>query len=111
MDVAGTCWMWTSGKFSVTFTFGLNPSRLYLVTASLVGKSGGDHGQVFISTVCTRTSGQILCGVRDDPADPPAADIAGLRAIETLANATSVTLKLRGDGGLHRAEAVLFDIT
>jgi hypothetical protein len=111
MIVAGTYWMWTSGTFSVTLTFNLNPTRRYLITGSLSGTSGGHYGQVFVSMVCTRTTSQVLCGIRDDPGDPPAANISSLGVVETLSNATSVTVKLRGDGGLHRAEGILFDIT
>ena len=104
MFVAWTYWMWTSGKFSVTGTVGLNPARRYLVTGALTGKSGGDYGQVFISTLCTqRSSDQILCGIRDDPSDPPSFNIANLGIVEFVQNATRVTVKLRGDAGLHRA--------
>ena len=111
MFVAGNYWMWTRGSFSVTVTFGLSPSRRYLMTGALAGRSGGDYGQVFISTVCTESGDQVLCGVRDDPADPPDANIAHLGIVETLQNASRVTVKLRGDGGLNRAEGALFDIT
>ena len=64
------------------------PSRFlghgfYLVTGALTGKSGGDYGQVFISTVCTMPSNdQILCGVRDDPADSADSNIANLGIVE-----------------------------
>jgi hypothetical protein len=109
--VASTYWMWTSGRFSITVTMRLDPARRYLVTGALTGKSGGDYGQVFISTLCTRSGGQILCGIRDDPADPPSFNIANLGILEVVQNATSVTVKLRGDGGLHRAEGTIFDIT
>lgn len=111
MFVRGTFWLWTSGRFSVTTTFALDPGRRYLVTGGLTGKSGGDYGQVFISTVCTQSGDQVLCGVRDDPADSPASNISRLGIVERLQNASRVTVKLRGDGGLHRAEGVLYDIT
>lgn len=71
MFVRSTYWMWTSGKFTVTLTAGLDPRRSYLITGALTGKSGGDYGQVYISTVCTqRSSDQILCGIRGAPPDP-----------------------------------------
>ncbi|HEX7744036.1 MAG TPA: hypothetical protein VF462_02075 [Micromonosporaceae bacterium] len=112
MFVHRTYWMWTRGRFTVSLSIPLNRFRRYLVTGGLTGKSGGDYGQVFISTVCTMSGDdQVLCGVRDDPADPPDANIAGLGIVEVIGNAVSVTVKLRGDGGLHRAEGVVYDIT
>jgi len=107
-----TYWMWTRGRFSVSQTIPLNRFRRYLVTGALTGKSGGDYSQVFISTVCTMPSNdQILCGVRDDPAASAEANIAGLGVVEVIGNAVRVTIKLRGDGGLTRAEGVVYDIT
>ena len=106
-----TYWMWTNGRISSSVTIGLNPSRRYLVTGALVGKWGGDYGQVYISTVCIQSGGQILCGVRDNPVSPPITNISHLGVVEVLQSATRVTLVLRGDGGLHRAEGVLYDIT
>jgi hypothetical protein len=53
----------------------------------------------------------VLCGIRDDPSDTPDANIANLGIVEILSNAVSVTVKLRGDNGLHRAEGVVYDIT
>jgi hypothetical protein len=104
--------MWTRGAISTSLTIPLNRGRRYLVTGGLTGKSGGDYGQVFISTVCTMPSDdQILCGIRDNPGDPPAANIASLGIVEMIGNAVRVTVKLRGDGGLHRAEGVVYDIT
>jgi hypothetical protein len=112
MFVRSTYWMWTRGQFTVSLTIALDRNRRYLVTGALTGKSGGDYGQVFIATVCTMPSDdQVLCGVRDDPADSPAHNIANLGIVETLSNAVRVTVKLRGDGGLHRAEGVVYDIT
>jgi hypothetical protein len=103
--------MWTRGKFTVSHTIPLDQGRRYLVTGALTGKSGGDYGQVFISVVCTMSGDQILCGIRDDPSDPPGHNIANLQIVEILSNAVDVTVKLRGDGGLHRAEGVVYDIT
>jgi hypothetical protein len=112
MFVHATYWMWTQGQFTVSHTIGLDRNRRYLVTGGLTGKSGGDYGQVFIATVCTMpSSDQILCGIRDDPADPPEDNIANLGIVEILNNAVRVTVKLRGDGGLLRAEGVVYDIT
>ena len=112
MFVAWSYWLWTRGRISGTVTMALNPARRYLVTGGLTGKSGGDYGQVFISTVCVmRSSDQILCGIRDDPTDSPESNIANLGIYEFIQNATRVTVKLRGDGGLHRAEGAIFDIT
>jgi hypothetical protein len=112
MFVYAPYWMWTSGQFTVSHTIPLDRNRRYLVTGALTGKSGGDYGQVFIATVCTMpSSDQVLCGIRDDPADSPAHNIANLGIGEILSNAVRVTLKLRGDGGLQRAEGVVYDIT
>ena len=111
MFVHRTYWMWTRGQFTVSHTIALDQSRRYLVTGALSGKSGGDYGQVFISTVCTMSGDQILCGIRDDPSNPPDVNIENLGIVEILSNAVRVTVKLRGDGGLHRAEGVVYDIT
>lgn len=112
MFVYTTYWMWTSGKFSFSATFALDPARRYLVTGALTGKSAGDYGQVYISTVCQqRGSDQILCGVRGGPSDPPAWKIANLGIDEVLTGATRVTVTIDADGGLHRAEGAIFDIT
>jgi hypothetical protein len=112
MFVHRTYWMWTSGSFTTSVTIPLDRTRRYLVTGALAGKSGGDYGQVFISTVCTMpSSDQILCGVRDDPANSPSTNIANLGIVEILTNAVRVTVKLRAGGGLHRAEGVVYDIT
>jgi hypothetical protein len=112
MFVHRTYWMWTRGRFHVDVTIGLSPSRRYLVTGALTGKSGGDYGQIFISTLCTRSgSDLILCGIRDSPSASPDANISGLGIIEIVSNATRVTVTLRGDGGLHRAEGVVYDVT
>lgn len=107
--------MWTRGSATATVLMTLDPGRRYLITGGLAGKAGGDYGQVFISTLCILASpDQILCGIRDDPADPPEAnitDLPNIRITESVQNATRVTIKLRGDGGLHRAEGVIYDIT
>ena len=111
MFVANTFWAWTSGSFTTTLNFALNPSRRYLVTGALTGKRGGDYGQIYISTVCTQVSNdQILCGVRDLGLSQDQ-KIRNLGIVEILTNATRVTIRLEGSGGLHRAEGVIFDIT
>ena len=112
MFVSSAWWMWTRGRFSVSVTASLNPARRYLVTGGLEGKSGSEYGQVFISTVCVqRAEDWVLCGIRDDPSSTPDQNIADLGLLEFIDNATRVTIKLRADGGLHRAEAVIYDIT
>ena len=80
-----TLWMWTSGKFSISFTIQLDAARRYLVTGAISGKSGGDYGQVYISTVCEERPGQVLCGVRGGPLDAPDWKIANLGIVELLA--------------------------
>jgi hypothetical protein len=112
MFVAWAYWIWTRGSISGTVTMALDPGRRYLVTGALTGKSGGDYGQVFISTLCIqRSPDQVLCGIRDDPSDPPDSTIANLGIVEFVQNATRVTVKLSADGGLHRAEGAIYDIT
>lgn len=44
-------------------------------------KAGGDYGQVYTSTVWIRGSPE-LCGIRDDPSDPPDSNIANLGTVE-----------------------------
>jgi hypothetical protein len=111
MFVVSSYWMWTSGTFSTTVTFALNPTRSYLMTGALTGKDGGNYGQVYISMLCTVSGDQVLCGIRDDPSDSSFADISSLGINEFISNADSVTVKLRATGGLHRAEGILYDIT
>src|SRR4051794_18723974 len=112
MFVWWTYWMGTRGTSPAPQTIKLDPARRYLVTGALTGKEGASYGQVYISTLCTRrSSDQIVCGIRDDPADPPFTNISSLGIVEFVQNATRVTVKLRGDGGLHRAEGVIYDIT
>ena len=111
MFVYWTYWMWTQGQFTVSLTIPLNQGRRYLFTGALTGESGSDYGQVFISTVCTVDGDQILCGIRDNPGDSAVANLIKQGICEVIGNAVRVTLKLRGDGGLHRAEGVVYDIT
>jgi hypothetical protein len=112
MFVQTSFWMWTTGTFTASITVSLNRSRRYHVTGGLVGKEGGDYGQVFISTVCTTSGDQVLCGVRDDPSSTPDKNIKTLGLNEILPPAADrVTIKLRSTGGRHRAEGVVYDIT
>ncbi len=111
MFPVGSYFIWTSGSISGTVTFGLDPARSFMMTGSLVGKDGGDYGQVYISMLCTVDGDEVLCGIRDDPSDSNFTDITGLDITEFISNADSVTVKLRATGGLHRAEGVLYDIT
>jgi hypothetical protein len=107
-----TFFIWTTGNFTASTTVVLNRNRRYLVTGGLVGKEGGDYGQVFISTVCTVSGDQVLCGVRDDPSASPDTNIRNRGLVEVLAaNADRVTIKLRSSGGRHRAEGVVYDVT
>ncbi|WP_052867917.1 hypothetical protein [Streptomyces niger] len=112
MFVVSRYFLWVTGRLTTSVTLRLDPGRRYLLTGGLTGKYGAEYGQVFISTVCVRRgSDQVLCGVRDDPADSPADNIRRLNIDEFLENATRVTVKLRSDGGGHRAEGILYDIT
>jgi hypothetical protein len=104
--------IWTTGNITGSVTVVLNRSRRYLVTGGLVGKEGGNYGQIFISTVCTVSGDQVLCGVRDDPSASPDTNIKNRGLVEFLAaNADRVTIKLRASGGRHRAEGVVYDIS
>src|SRR2546423_15635892 len=106
MFVVSSYWMWTQGSTSVSVDIGLNPNRVYLMTGSLVGKDGGNYGQVYISTLCTGSGDEILCGVRDDPSDSAASDITRLGIPEFISGADLVTAKLRATDGLRRPERV-----
>jgi hypothetical protein len=105
--------MWTTGTFTTSATLALNRTRRYLVTGGLIGKQGDAYGHVYISTVCTAPSpDQQLCGVRDIPPSSLDDDIKNLKLVELLpANASRVTIKLRTEGGRHRAEGMIYDIT
>jgi hypothetical protein len=112
MFVQSSFWMWTTGSFTASTTVSLNRSRRYLVTGGLVGKEGGDYGQVFISTVCTISGDSVTCGVRDLASTTPDHHIKNLGLTEILPPAAiRVTIKLRSSGGRHRAEGVVYDIT
>ena len=112
MFLTTTYWMWTSGTYEVNLTVGLDPSRRYLVDGGLVGRSGSGFGQVFISTLCQKSASDVVsCGVREDGSESPDSDITSLGLLEVVDHAVSVTLSLRGDGGLNRAEGAVWDIT
>lgn len=55
-----------------------------------------------------RSIDQIVCEVEDDPSAPPSSNIMNLGIHRIVEDATRVTLTLRGDGGLHRAEGTIF---
>lgn len=102
----------TQGQISGSVTISLNPLRRYLVTGGLNGTSGSDFAHLYIAVVCTRRSpDQIACGVRDDPLQTPEVSMERNHLTEILTNATRVTIKLRSNGGLHRGEGVIYDIT
>ena len=59
--------MWTQGSFTQEMDIGLDPARRYLITGALTGKSGGNYGQIYISTICIMHSiDQIVCGIEDE---------------------------------------------
>lgn len=112
MRVHRTYWIWTRGNFTATATVRLNPNRLYLVTGGLVGTSSGDFSQMYIWGTCQyRSSDQIVCGIREGDPDPQSS-IQNEIFNRTLPLGTfRVTLALRSEGGLHRGEGVIYDIT
>ncbi|WP_030612010.1 hypothetical protein [Streptomyces sclerotialus] len=102
--------LWVRGSTTASVTIGLDPDRRYLVTGALCAKTGAAYGQVYISAVChVMPDGSVRCTVRDD--SDPVTNISTLDAGQRLKSATQVTMKLRGDGGGHRAEGVVYDIT
>lgn len=112
MRVHRTFWMWTRGNFTTTTTVRLNPNRLYMVTGGLVGTSSGDFSQMYIWGTCRYSGGdQILCGIREGDPDPQDS-IENEIFNRTLSLGTfRVTVALRSEGGLHRGEGVIYDIT
>jgi hypothetical protein len=112
MRVHRTYWMWTQGNFTATATVRLNPNRLYLVTGGLVGTSMADFSQMYIWGTCQYNgSDLIVCGIRESGLDPPSS-IKEEIFNRTLPLGTSrVTIALRSEDGLHRAEGVIYDIT
>lgn len=111
MLLQSTFWIWTQGAYSVDITLALHPSRRYLVTGGLVGTTGGDWGQVYISTICTMRGDAVFCSVRDESADSEYAAISGLGLVEVFEHASRVIITLRSSGGRHRAEGAIYDIT
>jgi len=97
-------WMWATGTHDVTVTIGLDWKKSYLVTGALTLTDGDDYAHVYISTVCTYTGSQVLCGVRDVGGD------FGVGLNEFISSATKVTIKLRTKGGSHRAEGVVYEL-
>jgi hypothetical protein len=106
MDVVSSYWMWTTGTFEVTVTLNLDWQRTYLLTGGLTLTEGDDHAHVYISTLCSYSGGdQVLCGVRDIGGDG-----VDLGVTEFISGASSVTVKLKTNGGKHRAEGALYQL-
>ncbi len=101
-------WLHTRGRFSATHTISLDRDRRYLVTGALTGKSGSDYGQIFVSTLCDAEG---MCDIRDVPTSTPEFIMSNLNFVFLPRHAIRVTVKLRGDGGLHKAEGVVYDVT
>ena len=97
-------YMWTTGSFSISHTFNLNPDRAYLVTGGLVLKQGSDYAHAFISEVCTSSGDQVLCGLRGTSGD------TNLNLYEFISRAISVTITLRTTGGRHRVEGSIYQL-
>ena len=98
-------WMWTTGSTEVTVDMALDFRKSYLVTGYLTLTDGDDRAHVFISTVCSSSGGDvILCGVRD------LGDDFDLGVTEFIGGAVSVTVKLKTNGGAHRAEGVVYEL-
>ena len=88
--------MWTTGTFRTTITIPLDSRKTYLVTGGLTQTESDRYAHVYISTVCTRSDDQILCGVRDIEDD------RGRNLVEIVSGAINVTIALRTEGGRHR---------
>jgi hypothetical protein len=100
-----TYWMWHTGTIDGTLEVGLDWTKSYLITGQLTLTDGDDYAHVYISTVCTYHGGDtVLCGVRD------VGDDFGLSVNEVVNSASSVTITLRGKGGAHRAEGVIYEL-
>ena len=95
--------LWTSGEFTISKTYALNPARRYLLTGWLTQTSGDGYSHIYISEVCTDSGDVTLCGIRDFESE------TSLNLTEFISNASSVTFKLRSTGGRHRAEGVLYE--
>lgn len=95
--------LWTSGTFTISRTYALNPSKRYLLTGALTQTSGDDYSHIYISEVCRESGDVTLCGVRDFEEE------TDLNLTEFISNSSSVTFKLRSTGGRHRAEGVLYE--
>jgi len=97
--------MWTTGAFEVSLDIDLDWRKSYLVTGYLTLTEGGDRGHIYISTVCNYDGGDVVgCGVRDF------GDNFDLSVTETLNSASRVTIKLKTNGGAHRAEGVVYEL-
>jgi len=59
---------------------------------------------VYISTVCHYSGGDVVsCGIRDIDGE------RDLNVVEFIDNAIRVTVKLKTEGGRHRAEGVVYE--
>jgi hypothetical protein len=57
---------WTTGTFTASTTYPLDPARRHVVTGGLIAKQGGSYGHVYISAVCRLSSPDLLlCGIRE----------------------------------------------
>jgi hypothetical protein len=96
--------MWTTGTYTVSTTIPLSWERRYLVTGYLTQTDGDDYAHVYISQVCNYSGGDhVLCGIRDIEGE------RDLNVVEFIDNAISVTIKLKTEGGRHRAEGVVYE--
>lgn len=106
MNAWYTYWIGITGEATASVTIPLNSDRPYLVTGGLILTEGDDHARVYIAQVCQQAAEDLItCEVRDLDGD------AGLGLVEFLDdNAVSVTIKLKTDGGKHRAEGVVYEL-
>lgn len=105
MTAITTYWMWTTGTFEVSLDISLDWRKNYLITGYVTLTDGDNYAHIYISTVCNYNGGdQVLCGVRDIQDD------FGVSVTEFINSASSVTLKLKTEGGAHRAEGVVYEL-
>lgn len=105
MNPVRTFSFWTSGAFTATRTYSLNPLKRYLITGGVTKTEGTSYSHAYISELCTGSGDVILCGVRDLNGDDD------LRLTEFISNAVSVTVKFRSTGaGRRRMEGVLYEL-
>ena len=103
MTPAWAYWMWTTGSTETSVDLALDYTKRYLVTGYLTLTEGEEYAHVYISVVCHYDGGdQVLCGIRDN------GDF-DLGVTEFISSASRVTIKLRTNGGRHRAEGAIFE--